>query len=161
MDMNARGSTNAADESTYDSMTPAEIDAKIAASEARTAEKFAELRGDFNARFAEIVGGIAALRADLSGQIQTLIARVAAVEMRVGAVEARVEGVEKSTAGLRSTVITTGIGAVAIVLATLAIAYQMFGLGLDADAIAEEAATAAADRVIERLQQLPSVEDQN
>lgn len=131
---------------TYLGMTPGEIDAKIAASEARSAEKFAELRGDMNTRSADILGSISALRADLSGQMQTI--------------NARVEAVEKSTAGLRGTVVGTvfgtGVGVVAILIGILALAYQMFGLGLDADSVADEAGRAAANRVIEFYRQLPS-----
>ncbi len=57
----------------YTDMTPGEVDAKIAASEARTGEKFAALRGDFRADFESMRGEIKAVAASTSGLKTTVI----------------------------------------------------------------------------------------
>ena len=82
--------------STFDGME-ALIDAKVAAAEARTDTKFAEVLGELKA-------------------------------------------IKASTSGLKTTVILTGIGAIAVVVAIIAYGGSMFGTGLSVDTIAQHAA---------------------
>lgn len=98
-----------------------EIDAKIAAAEARTDTKFAELMGELKL-----------LRSDLSGDFK--------------AIEARIAHVETSTSGIKSTVVTTGIvtavAVLGLVVAIFGWGSQMFGVGMTADSVAKQAAQA-------------------
>ncbi|TKV76722.1 hypothetical protein [Rhizobium sp. AU243] len=96
------------------------VDAKIAAAEARTDTKFAELLG----------------------------------ELRL--INQRMEHVERSTSGMRSTVIGTGIGVVAVVIAIMAYGAQWFGLGMDAQQVAERAVQGAAQQVQPQIDALAS-----
>lgn len=93
------------------------VDAKIAASEARTDAKFAELRGDMRTGFADIrtdfagiLGEIKEMRADIGG---------------------RLDHVEKATSGLRANIWFAAIAAVGLVAAMLAWGGDQFGRGLD------------------------------
>ena len=93
------------------------VDAKIAASEARTDAKFAELRGDMRAgfsdirtEFASILGEIKEMRADIGG---------------------RLDHVEKATTGLRANIWFAAIAAVGLVAAILAWGGDQFGRGLE------------------------------
>jgi hypothetical protein len=99
-------------------MTPGEIDAKIAASEARTGERFAELRGDFARSFEELRGDMKEIRASLM-----------------------------PLAGLKATVVVTGVTSVlamaAIVIGLLAYGGDRFGAGTDISGIIDRAATRA------------------
>ncbi|WP_181181354.1 hypothetical protein, partial [Mesorhizobium sp. B1-1-5] len=79
------------------------IDAKIAAAEARTDTKFAEVMGELRA-------------------------------------------IDKSTSGLKTTVVGTGIAALAIVIAILAWGSQVFSVGMDAQSIASIAVDAVAPK---------------
>jgi len=106
-----------------------EIDAKIAVSEARGDTKFAELLGE-----------IKAMRADITGQF--------------GVLTARVEHVERSTSGLKAIIVGTGIAAVGVVIAVLAFGDQLFGLGIGASDIANAAAQKAIQ--LQSVSQPPS-----
>lgn len=81
-----------------------EVDAKIAAAEARTDTKFAQVMG----------------------------------ELRL--INQRLEHVEGYTRNLRSTVIGTGIAAVALVVGIFGWGASMFGVGMDAQSIANQSA---------------------
>lgn len=59
----------------------------------------------------------------------------------------RLDHVERSTSGMKSTVIGTGIGVVAIVIAVMAYGAQWFGLGMDAQQVSERAVSAAVDKI--------------
>lgn len=87
---------------TFDDMSA--VDAKIAAAEARSDTKFAELLGELKL------------------------------------INVRLDHVERTTGGMRSTVIGTGIGVVAVVIAVMAYGAQWFGVGMDAQAVADNAA---------------------
>lgn len=93
------------------SSSMSEIDAKIAAAEARTDTKFAEMMG----------------------------------ELRV---------IESSTRGTKATVIGTGIAAVALVVAIFTWGSQMFGVGMDAQSVADQAARSVEQRTAPQLQNL-------
>lgn len=83
-----------------------EIDAKIAASEAR---------GD--AKFAVLLGEVKAMRAEMSGDFK--------------AMSAHLEGIERSTSGIKSTVIVTGLTIAALVVAVIYGSWAVFGIGMD------------------------------
>jgi RNA 3'-terminal phosphate cyclase len=100
------------------------VDAKIAAAEARTDTKFAELLG----------------------------------EMRL--MNQRLDHVEKSTSGMRSTVIGTGIGVVAVAIAVMAYGAQWFGVGMDAQQVSERAAASALSKVEPKMNSLDGKLDQ-
>lgn len=100
------------------------VDAKIAAAEARTDTKFAELLG----------------------------------ELRL--INQQIDHVEKSTGGLRSTVIGTGIGVVAVAIAVMAYGAQWFGIGMDAQQVSERAAQSALEKVQPQMQSLDGKLDQ-
>ena len=85
------------------------VDAKIAAAEARTDAKFADLKGD----------------------------------LRV---------IATSTAGLKSTVIGTGLAVIALTLAAMAYGGQMFGTGMDAQTVADRAAISVEQRLQSQLE---------
>lgn len=103
---------------TFDGMEV--VDAKIAAAEARTDTKFAELLGELKL------------------------------------INQRMEHVERSTSGMRSTVIGTGIGVVAVVIAIMAYGAQWFGLGMDAQQVAERAAQSSSQRIQPQIDGLSS-----
>lgn len=88
---------------TYDDMSI--VDAKIAAAEARTDTKFAELIGELKA-------------------------------------------IETSTAGIKTTVVVTGIAAVALVVAIFGWGSQMFGVGMNTQSISDQ----SAKNVLEQAQ---------
>ncbi len=98
--------------------TMSEVDAKIAAAEARTDTKFAELLGELK----------------LLNQ--------------------RMEHVERSTSGMRSTVVGTGIGVVAVVIAVMAYGAQWFGLGMDAQQVAERAVQSSTQNLQPQINSL-------
>jgi hypothetical protein len=106
-------------------MTPGEIDAKIAASEARTGERFAQLRGDFFREFEALRGDLKEVRASLV-----------------------------PLAGLKSTVVVTGVTSVlamaAIVIGILAYGGDRFGAGADIGGIIDKAATRAVEQALPR-----------
>lgn len=104
-----------------------EIEAKLAVAEART-----------DTKFAQILGHVDTLAADLKGEMKALNSRMSAIE--------------RSTSGLKATVIITGIAIVGVVVAIMAYGGQFFGLGLSTDEIARRAADRAAGQVIDRLQ---------
>lgn len=89
-----------------------EVDAKIAAAEARTDTKFAEMMGELRL-----------IRSDFS---------------------TRLDHVEKSTSGIKTTVVSTGIvtgiAVIGLVVGIATWGSQMFGVGMDADSIARQAA---------------------
>lgn len=68
----------------------------------------------------------------------------------------RLDHVEKSTSGMRSTVIGTGIGIVAVVIAVMAYGAQWFGLGMDAQQVSERAVNSAIERVAPQIDLLKS-----
>lgn len=96
---------------TFEGMS--EVDAKIAAAEARTDTKFAQLMG----------------------------------ELRV---------IEGATRGIKTTVVGTGIAAVALVVAIFTWGSQMFGVGMDAQSIADQAARSVELRTAPQLDTLNS-----
>ncbi|NKE77834.1 hypothetical protein [Ochrobactrum sp. MC-1LL] len=97
------------------SMFMSEVDAKIAAAEARTDTKFAQMMGE-----------LTTMRAEINGKFETL--------------STRLDHVEGATKGMRSTVIGTGIGVVAVIIAVMAYGAQWFGLGVDTQSISDQAA---------------------
>lgn len=92
--------------STFQSMS--EVDAKIAAAEARTETKFATAKGELTASHAAIMGELRAI--------------------------------EKSTAGIKTTVVVTGIAAVGLVVAIFGWGSQMFGTGMDVQSVSDHSA---------------------
>ncbi|MNE73901.1 hypothetical protein D3C80_1699380 [compost metagenome] len=57
---------------------------------------------------------------------------------------------------MRSTVIGTGIGVVAVVIAIMAYGAQWFGLGMDAQQVAERAAQSSSQRIQPQIDGLAS-----
>lgn len=103
------------------------IGAKIAASEARTDTKLAELLGETRAK-----------RPDLLGRVRVL--------------PGRVELVETTTSGLKATVIVTGMSVVALIVVALAWGDALFDRGLNAADPAEKAAGSAVERAADEWQ---------
>lgn len=118
---------------TFDSMDL--VDAKIAASEART-----------DAKFSEMIGQLSTMRAELGGKLDTM--------------NARSEHVEKSTAGIKTTVIVTAIAALGLTVAIMAFGSQWFGLGMDAQQISQRSAQTAIDSSKARIDDLDKKLDQ-
>ena len=108
-----------------DPVTPRELEAEIAASEARTDAKFAELRMDMN---------------HIADDLRIEMAKIA---VRLSAFE-----------GLKSTVIVTGISSALAVgvlaLAVVAFGNDRFGSGMDASAVADRAAQRAVELALPR-----------
>ena len=86
-----------------DATTPEETELRIQLAEMRTDKKFAEMVGEMRAGFAE-----------LDGRIDRLADRVGALE--------------RSIAGVKPTVIATGIAAVAVVAAMMSYGQTWFGI---------------------------------
>lgn len=90
-----------------------EIEAQIAASEARGSTRLAEALGEMRTGFAE-----------MRGEVREGFART----------NERLDAVERSTGGIKTTVITTvigtGIAVVAIVIAVLTYGQTWFGIGI-------------------------------
>lgn len=99
-------------------ITREEIAARIEASEARTDTKFAQMMGELHA-----------MRAELGGKLDTI--------------GVRVDSVEKSTHGTKATIIVTGIAVVGLVVAIMAFGSQSIGIGFSASEIATTAAQRA------------------
>jgi len=95
-----------------------EAELRISVSEARTDTKFAEFLGRTEAGFQTLRGEMQTGFASLRGEIQAL--------------NVRVDAIEKSTAGLRTTIIGTGIATVAVLIAVLAYGQTWFGIGVSA-----------------------------
>jgi hypothetical protein len=111
-------------ESTMSDTPPrSEITAYLEAVEARTDAKIAGILGEVRVGFATLNGTI-------------------------GKLEEKVEGVKNSTSGLKTTIIVTGIAAVALVVGVLAYGQTWFGLGFTTRDIVKSAVT-------EYIQQLP------
>jgi hypothetical protein len=99
-----------------DDPTRTEIEAQIAASEARASTRLAEALGEMRTGFADVRTGFAELR----GEMREGFART----------NERLDAVERSTGGIKTTVIGTGIAVVAIVIAVLAYGQTWFGIGI-------------------------------
>lgn len=113
--------------------TREEIDAKIAASEARADTKFTEVLRHIDGQTATLEKSIAGLDARLDGRAGTF-------EKEIAVLGTRMEAVERSTSGIKTTVIGTGVALAALIVGVLAFGDQLFGLGLSASDIAERAA---------------------
>jgi hypothetical protein len=85
--------------------TREEVDAKIAASEARADTKFAQLFGKIDTSNAELKG-------------------------ELGKIAVRIAGVERSTGGLHTTIIVTAVAVVGVLVAILTFGQQWLGIGL-------------------------------
>jgi hypothetical protein len=114
---------------TVNDITREEIDAKIAASEARGDVRFVELKAHIDAQGA-------------------------AIAKEVAVMSTRLGGVEGYVSGLKSTVIITGVsiffGVAALLVAVLAYGGQWFGLGLDTSQVVDQAADRAIARYAEK-----------
>ena len=99
-----------------DATTPEETELRIQLAEMRTDKKFAEMVGEMRAGFAE-----------LDGRIDRLADRVGALE--------------RSIAGVKPTVIATGIAAVAVVVAMMSYGQTWFGIGVSTRDVVKAAVT--------------------
>lgn len=132
---------------TFGGMTREEIDARMEAVEVRTDTKFAELIGEFNAKFAETRAEFntkfAETRAESDKQFAELQGELG--EIRASLVP---------LAGLRSTIVVTGISSVialaALLLGLLAYGGDRFGAGLEMSAVADAAARRAVEQALPR-----------
>jgi hypothetical protein len=126
-----RPKTERESEAPHDHMEPtmsdtpprSEISAYLEAVEARTDAKIAGILGEVRVGFATLNGTI-------------------------GKLEEKVDGVKDSTSGLKTTVIVTGIAAVALVVTVLAYGQTWFGIGVTTRDVVKSAVT-------EYIQQLP------
>ena len=133
---------------TFPSMTREEIEAKIAAAEARTDAKFVEMMGELKASRAEFTGAMQASHATLLGEIKAVGERVAGVE---GTLSARMGAVERATAGTKTTIIITGIAIFAAVVAAIAWGGDEFGRGSEMGQLIDSRIDAKLDHLIEVL----------
>jgi hypothetical protein len=106
-------------------MSSDEMELRIAASEARTDTKFAQL-----------LGSIETMKAELGGEFKALNARIA--------------GVESDVSGIRFWIIGTGIAVLALTVGILAFGNDRFGLGVDLGTVADEAARRAVEQALPR-----------
>ncbi|WP_420960063.1 hypothetical protein [Brucella sp. IR073] len=111
------------------SSTMSEVDAKIAASEARTDTKFAQVMGEF----------------------RLLNQRFDHFDQRLGKVEQRLDHHELVFSSLRLNIWLASATTVGLVIAILSWGTSMFGVGLDAQTIAEQAGKNAVQQVQPRL----------
>lgn len=143
---------------TFGGMTREEIDARMEAVEARTDTKFAELIGEFNAKFAETRAEFNTKFAETRAEFNTKFAEMRAesdkqfAELRGELGEIRASLVP--LAGLRSTIVVTGISSVialaALLLGLLAYGGDRFGAGLEMSAVADAAARRAVEQALPR-----------
>lgn len=101
-----------------------EIDAKLAAAEARTETRFVELRGDMDTRMTAIDGRLGRL----DDNINRMVNAVSSLEARIAVSDDIIRGEAKST---RTTMIVTGIGAI---LSVFALVFALWQAGLSVDA---------------------------
>ncbi len=106
------------DPSSAKSISMSEVDAKIAAAEARTDTKFAEMMG----------------------------------ELRL--INQKLEHVEKSTSGIRLNIWLAAATAVGLVVAVFSWGTSMFGVGMDAQSIADQSAKNALTQIQPAVDQL-------
>jgi type IV secretory pathway TrbD component len=106
------------DISMSDTPSRAEIEAQIAASEARSATGQTALLGEMRTSSAELRGEMRAGFAELRGEIAKIATRLDTVERTVG--------------GTKTTVIATGIASVAVIIAVLTYGQTWFGIGVSA-----------------------------
>lgn len=106
-----------------------------------------------------VISGGALKHADgggTSGGMDVVDAKIAAAEARTDTKFAEVVGelrlIERSTSGLKATIIVTGISVVALVAAILGWGTSMFGTGMDAQTVADRAATSVEQRLSAQLQ---------
>jgi hypothetical protein len=119
-------------------MDDRDTEARFAVADARTDTKFAEIRGDINTTLAEF-------RTDMQSSL-------AALAGRIDATNAKLDTVIAYTAGIKSTIVVTGIGsAIAVaglVAAMLAYGSQLFGVGMDLGTVADAAARRAVEQAL-------------
>lgn len=105
--------------------TFAELRARLA--EAHSDEKLAAAIGRSDTRHAEVVGRLDTGLAEIKGQI--------------AAMNIKLEGIERTTGGIKTTVIVTGLAAVALIVAVVTYGQAWFGIGLSTrDAVNTEVA---------------------
>jgi hypothetical protein len=101
------------------------IEAKFAAVDG----KFAALEG----KFAAIDGKFAALEGKISGldgKISGLDGKIGGLDGKIGGIEGRLSALEQSVAGLKPTIILTGLAVAALMVATLTYGQTWFGIGV-------------------------------
>lgn len=145
--------------------TREELDAKLAASEARADARMTGLFHQFEGRLFQHID---AKLGSLDGKFAAVDAKFAGMESRFGNMDAKLSGmqtdiavlntrmsnIEGNVSGLKGTVITTGIAVVALTVAVLAYGGQWFGMGMDASAVAEQAAERALEKRVSEKQVL-------
>jgi hypothetical protein len=123
----------------------ADLRAQLA--EARTDKKFADMLGEvrigfagIEAKFAAVDGKFAALEgkfaaidgkfAALEGKISGLDGKIGGLDGKIGGIEGRLSALEQSVAGLKPTIILTGLAVAALMVATLTYGQTWFGIGV-------------------------------
>lgn len=119
-----------------DSMDMSEVDAKIAASEARIDAKLAQQAGQFTTAHAELMGQISTMRAELVGQITTASSQITG---RLDQAETRMAHVEAQTSGLRYNIWGAAVATVALVVGVLSWGTSVFSNGMNAQGVAQKA----------------------
>lgn len=159
--------------------TREELDAKIAASEARADARMTGLFHQFEGRlFQHIDAKLDAIEGKFAG----VDAKFAGMESRFGNMDAKLSGMQTDVAVMNNrmalieedihdirgvkgtvvntgiavvgTVITTGIAVVGLTVAVMAYGGQWFGMGMDASAVAEQAADRALEKRVSEKQVL-------
>jgi hypothetical protein len=108
------------------------IEAKFAAVDG----KFAALEGKFAAidgKFAALEGKISGLDGKiggLDGKIGGLDGKIGGLDGKIGGIEGRLSALEQSVAGLKPTIILTGLAVAALMVATLTYGQTWFGIGV-------------------------------
>jgi hypothetical protein len=96
--------------------TREEMETRIELSESRTETKFAQLIGKIDTNTSEIKG-------------------------ELGKINVRLDNVERSTANVKTTIIVTAVGVVAVVVGILTYGQQWFGIGVNTRDILSSAVT--------------------
>jgi hypothetical protein len=98
-------------------------DLRVQLAEARTDKKFAEMLGEVRTGFATIEGKISGL------------------DGKVGGLEGRISALEQTTAGIKPTIILTGLAVGAVMIATLTYGQAWFGIGVSTRDVVKAAVT--------------------
>lgn len=128
-----------------------EIDAKIAASEARQETRLAQALGEMRAQNAEILGEFKTFRSEIHGEFQTMRADI---NGRFEAFDARLQNVENSTAGLKWFVISTGLAVVFGIVSVMAWGDNLFSRGMSVQQATDQSAQRAVEAMTSRWQQM-------
>jgi hypothetical protein len=110
----------------------ADLRAQLA--EARTDKKFADMLGEVRIGFAGIEAKIGTLEGRIEGKIGTLEGRIegkiGTLDGKISALDGRLSALEQSVAGIKPTIILTGLAVAALMIGVLTYGQAWFGIGV-------------------------------